>query len=96
MMDNFSLSLINAQKKQAMAELRECNNLTMRFGLNLSERQIQDLVERRFSALIDTGRIEFEQGILKTLVTEFCDSPYIAQENYEDILLELQDFILLL
>ncbi len=25
------------------------------------------------------------------LVTEFCDSPYIIQANYEDTILELQD-----
>jgi len=91
MNNEFVLSIIPMQKMQAIAELRECNELTVIFGLYLSEQQIHDLVERRFESLKDTGRIEFGKGILKKLVTAFCDSPYITQDNYEDIILELQD-----
>lgn len=91
MENRFSLMPVDMQKLQTKAELRECNDLTMKYGLFLSEQQIQDLTERRFAALKDTGRIEFGQGILKKLVEEFCDSPYIMQANYEDTILELQD-----
>ncbi|QHI73572.1 DUF6323 family protein [Aminipila terrae] len=91
MKQNFPLELIQVQKIQAMEELRECNELTIGYGLQLSENQIKELVEKRFEALLENGRIEFGQGILKKLVTEFCDSPYIFQETYEDTLLELQD-----
>lgn len=87
----FSLTPINMQKIQTATELRECNDFTHRFGLSLSEQQIQSIVEKRFEALKDTGRVEFEQGILKKLIYEFCDSPYITQENYEETILELQD-----
>lgn len=87
----FALSPVDIQKMQTVAELRECNDLTMMYGLFLSEQQIQDLTERRFAALKDTGRIEFGQGILKMLASEFCNSPYITQKNYEDTILELQD-----
>jgi len=87
----FDMTIVNMQKLQTAEELRECNELTVKFGLVLSEQQIQSLVKRRFEALKDTGRIEFGQGILKKLITEFCDSPYIIQENYEDTILELQD-----
>lgn len=91
-MDNsFALQLIASQKIQTGQELRECNELTAPFGLSLSEVQIQSIVERRFGALKDTGRVEFGIGILKMLVTAFCDSPYLSQDNYEDTLLELQD-----
>lgn len=85
------MTIINMQKLQAAEELRECNELTVRFGLSFSEQQIQSIIEKRFNALKDTGRIEFGKGILKMLITEFCDSPYITQENYEDTILELQD-----
>lgn len=88
---NFALDLINAQKIEAINELRDCNELTIRYGLHLSEHQIKELVEKRFAALEENGRIEFGQGILKKLVAEFCDSPYIYQEIYEDTLLELQE-----
>lgn len=87
----FDMTIVNMQKLQTATELRECNELTVKFGLYLSEHQIQSLVERRFKALEDTGRIELGQGILKKLITEFCDSPYIIQDNYEDTILELQD-----
>lgn len=88
---DFALALADMQKKQAMAELRECNEFTVRFGLYLTEQQIFELTERRFAALKDTGRVEFGPGILKKLLMAFCSSPYVTQENYQDIILELQD-----
>lgn len=91
MTDAFSLEPVRFQMLVAAQELRHCNDLTVRFGLTLSEKQIQSLVERRFGALRDTGRIEFGEGILKKLIYAFCDSPYISQENYEDAIIELQD-----
>jgi hypothetical protein len=89
--DMFSLTPVSMQKIQTAKELRECNEFTQRYGLSLSEQQIHSLVEKRFEALKDTGRIEFGKGILKKLIYEFCDSPYIIQENYEDTILELLD-----
>ncbi|SMC85763.1 DUF6323 family protein [Papillibacter cinnamivorans] len=89
--DTEMLSLISSQTALETEELRSCNALTLRYGLSLSDAQIRNLVQRRFSALRDTGRVEFGSGILKKLAVEFCDSPYISQENYEDTLLELQD-----
>ncbi len=85
------MTVVNMQKLQTAEELRECNELTVKFGIYLTEEQIQSLVEKRFQALKDTGRIEFGKGILKVLITEFCDSPYITQDTYEDTILELQD-----
>lgn len=75
----------------AREELLDCNALTGRFGLSLSDRQIDALIENRFDALRATGRVEFGGGILKKLIYAFCDSPYISQENYEETLAELQD-----
>ena len=86
-----SLGHFDLQILVATNELRECNELTARFGITLSEPQIQSLVEHRFNALRDTGRIEFGEGILKKLVCSFCDSPYLTQENFEETIIELQD-----
>jgi len=91
MNDEFALSLLSLQKSKTITELRECNELTVEYGLFLSEAQIQSLTERRFSALSQTGRVEFGDGILKKLITAFRDSPYLTQENYEDTILDIQD-----
>lgn len=91
MNEKFSLVLQDMQKKQAIAEIKKCNELTIKYGLHLSDDEIKALVERRFEALKNTGRIEFSEGILTKIIEAFCDSPYIMQQNYEDTLLELQD-----
>lgn len=85
------VQLRNAQMLSAVQELQKCNSMTARFGLVLSEGQIQTLVTSRFEALRDAGRVEFGQGIMEKLIYAFCDSPYITQENYEDTLIELQN-----
>lgn len=91
MQNDFSLEPLRAQTLEAESELKKCNELTARFGLYLSDEQIESVVERRFEALRENGRIEFGEGIMKKLICAFCDSPYIFQENYMDTLLELQD-----
>lgn len=75
----------------AAKELRRCNELTQPFGLFLNEAQILSLIERRFTALRQTGRIEFGEGVMPKLIYAFCDSPYMTQDNYEETLAELQD-----
>lgn len=91
-MDNkFGLSILDIQKNQAINELAKCNDLTAEYGLYLSNRQIECLVEGRFDALKNNGRIEFGQGIMKKLIETFCDSVYICQQNYVATLLELQE-----
>ena len=91
MKENISLVFQNIQKKQAVIELKSCNELTIKYGLVLSDLDINELVEYRFKSLENTGRIEFEEGILKRIIEAFCDSPYIMQQNYKDTLMELQD-----
>lgn len=86
----FDMTIMNMQKLRTVEELRGCNDITLKFGLYLSEKQINNIIEKRFQALKDTGRIEFGQGILKKLIIEFCDSPYISQENYEETIMELK------
>lgn len=91
MSNSFSLSPIDFQKLQTVNELNDCNNITLKYGLQLSAEQITGIVEKRFEALKETGRIEFGEGILKSIIFEFCDSPYISQKNYEEIIFELLD-----
>ena len=91
MKENISLVFQNIQKNKAMIELRSCNDLTIKYGLSLSDRDINELIEYGFKALKNTGRIEFAEGVMKKIIEAFCDSPYIMQQNYKDTLMELQD-----
>jgi len=87
----FSLETIKLQQLAAMHELQECNQFTEKFGLTLSKEQIQRLVNERFDALKENGRIEFGEGVLKKLVYAFCSSPYLYQFDYEDTIAVLQE-----
>ncbi len=78
-------------KQQTTAVLRECNDYTSRFGLQLSEQEIQQLAENRKEVLELTGRIEFGGGVIQKIVMEFADSAYMNQQDYVDILMELQE-----
>ena len=91
MSENFALTIQNMKKKQLAMEIKKCNEITMKYGVTLSDTQIENLINKRFESLKNTGRIEFGDGILKELIEAFCDSPYIIQENYEETLEELQD-----
>lgn len=91
MSENFALTIQNIKKKQLAMEIKKCNEVTMRYGVTLSDTQIENLINKRFESLKSTGRVEFGDGILKELIEAFCDSPYIIQENYEETLEELQD-----
>ncbi|MEA4964545.1 MAG: DUF6323 family protein [Oscillospiraceae bacterium] len=91
MENSFDLTPRQMQLASAMQELRICNQFSEKYGLALSESEIQELVSCRAKALQDTGRVEFGGGVLPKLVYAFCDSPFLDQENYEAILAELQD-----
>ncbi|SNS88583.1 hypothetical protein SAMN05446037_102572 [Anaerovirgula multivorans] len=91
----FELTLFNGKfnnaliQKQAVNEVLKQNDLTIRFGLVLTEKQAIELVETRYLALKDTGRIEFGGGVIDKIIYEFCDSHYISMHNYEETLHEL-------
>lgn len=82
----FNHSLI---QKQAVSEVMKYNDLTAKYGLVLTEQQAIALVETRSLSLKETGRIEFGGGIIDKIIFEFCDSPYLAMHNYEEVLHEL-------
>ena len=71
--------------------LRKSNDLSAQFGLVLSEPQMLALAQQRQEVLLETGRVEFGEGVLTKLVTAFCGSPYLCQANYEETLAELQE-----
>ncbi len=87
----FELSLFSGAliQKQAVNEIMKCNDMTVKFGLILTEVQALELVETRSYALKQNGRIEFGGGVIDKIISEFCDSPYISINNYNETLQEL-------
>lgn len=86
---NISLIPTNIINKLALTEIRNCNDITCRFGLELTEKEALELVDTRNEALKSTGRIEFAGGVIKKIIIEFCDSPYISHHNYVSSLNDL-------
>lgn len=91
MEDKFMFLPETRLKEQAVVELKKCNAMISKFGLNLSDSDVKMLVEQRFEALKSNGRVEFGGGILTKLIVEFCDCAYIWQENFVVTIQELQD-----
>ena len=90
-MENSYLEIIKSKKQIEVANIKKCNEFTNKYGLMLSDAQIESLMEKRIDILKNTGRIEFRNGIIDKIIKEFCDSPYINQENYVLILCGLLD-----
>ncbi len=76
-------------QKQAVDEIQECNDFTVKFGLTLSRQDAIELVETRNLSLKKYGRVEFGGGVINKIIKEFCDSPYISMNNYVGTLHEL-------
>lgn len=91
MSENFALAIQSMQKKQLINDIKKVNEISIKYGLSLSDTQIENLINKRFESLKNTGRVEFGKGVLKEIIEAFCDSPYIMQDTYEDTLEELQD-----
>ncbi|HEY9061717.1 MAG TPA: DUF6323 family protein [Pseudobacteroides sp.] len=86
---NFLLSPISDMHLAAVDEIIKCNEITSRYGLVLSLTEAKELVETRSQTLKSYGRIELGGGIINKLIDAFCDSPYISQKDYSNILNEL-------
>ncbi len=85
------LAPLSAQLSQTKNALRRCNEITQKYGLSLSENEMEQLAKARFRALHETGRVEFGEGVLDKLILAFCDSPYLEQDDYAQTLHDLQE-----
>lgn len=75
--------------KQAFIEIQQINEKTLEYGLKLLEKDIKALMETRDEALVSNGRVEFGGGIITKIISSFCDSPYILQNNYVETMNDL-------
>lgn len=74
-----------------ISKIIELNNLTKEFGLTISEEEAIALVKEKKYSLREKQRVEFGEGILAKLIVEFCDSPFIYQDNFTETIVILQD-----
>ncbi len=90
-MNNFldTNKLFSNNDDLALKQMFELNEITKKFGLTLTKKQIINLIDNRNTILKDLGRIEIGSGILDKIVYEFYDSPYIDKYNYLETLEEL-------
>ena len=88
---DFYEMLWQGKQSQELARLAACNEDTARFGLSLSQEEALELAACRNESLRKWRRVEFGKGILETLIWTVCDSPYLEQDNYMEMLARLQD-----
>ncbi len=91
-MDNNFLLAVSLAEQQ---ELLKSNEFTSRFGLCLTQQDIQELMVCRRECLSEQQRVEFGKSVLSKLIYAFCDSDYIDQENYAETLARLQEIFYL-
>ncbi|EPR11978.1 DUF6323 family protein [Ruminiclostridium papyrosolvens] len=91
MKDFLQIQKLLSQNESEINQIEKCNEFSSKYGLVLTNTQIQTLSQERDNTLKRYGRVELGKGILDKLIFEFCDSPFIWQENYMDTLSELQD-----
>lgn len=85
------------QQKQEyeLKEILDCNKQSSQYGLSLTKEEAYQLACSRNESLKKYQRVEFGKGILDKLIDTFCDSQYIDQYHYLDMLTELQDIFYL-
>ena len=87
--------LIQLTMENQMTHILQANQYTQEFQLSLSREDAQMLMNGRKEELQRQERVEFGEGIMNKIIYEFCDSPFIYQENYVDSLLRLQEIFYL-
>ena len=73
-----------ALERRFVRELSNCAETAARYGLALSAQDVAAIAERRSAALTETGRVELGESAVPKLVTAFCDSPYLLQEEFAE------------
>lgn len=74
-----------------LEQVRETNRYAERYGLTLSEEDMELLLSEKSRILKKEGRIEFGRSILPQIIQTFFDSSYISQDNYVETLIRLQE-----
>lgn len=94
-MEHMMELMLLEQEKKAVSEIISCNERTEKFGLILSEDDVHSLITCRRNVLKDSRRVEFGKSVLPEIIYAFCDSDFMNQENYTELINELQEIFYL-
>ena len=87
---DFSLAFLQKSSLQSAAnEILAANQASRRFELTLSPKEAEALAQRRGEALSSSGRVEFNCALVPQMIELFCDSKYLNQAEYAEVLGDL-------
>ena len=77
MSENFALTIQNMKKKQLAMEIKKCNEITMKYGVTLSDTQIENLINKINIAIRDNKHlIHYGIQILKYMFSNKINFEY--------------------
>ncbi len=65
-----------------LQQILQMNDESEKYGLTLTTQEAQEIIEARTLALQNYGRVELDLDTVCKLITAFCSSPLISQEDY--------------
>lgn len=83
--------MVIANQKKELATIMESNSYTQEFGITLTEDDARLMVIGKNESLKQYQRVELGESMLKKIIFTFCDSQYVDNNNFKDIMIELQD-----
>lgn len=83
------------QQQNAVGKVMETNRAAGKYGLVLRKQDAELIVAERNQTLREQRRVEFGPGISEKIIYEFCDSAYIDQDHYVEVILRLQEIFYL-
>ena len=75
--------------QSSIKQIIQINEETWQYGLTLTQKDAIALIETRNNSLKANGRVEIGSTTIEKLIEIFCDSAYINQREYPEILHEL-------
>ena len=82
-------NLTALQNRVFASELIALNETTQKHGITLSKRDCADIAEFRAEALTESERLEIGAGAAGRIIEEFCDSGYVDQHNFRQVVEDL-------
>lgn len=84
-------SMASISQRLSIDELLKTNEESVKYGLLLSPQDASELIKSRNLVIHNYRRVELGIEVLKSIISEFCSSPFINAQDYVLTLSELVD-----